>query len=193
MRLETRARLVAIAVLLGLHGRARAESTLALDPARCEVRFTLGATLHSVHGELELVRGELVFDPDGGPASGEIVVNARSARTGIDARDRDMHAKVLESERFPEIVLRPERLEIVRGDATSADVRLHGRLEIHGGEHAVVIPARVTAQGEDRLLVEASFGVPYVAWGLRDVSTFVLRVAQHVEVDVRAIGRRGRR
>ena len=188
MRVVTRARLAAIAILLAARAPASAESTLVLDPAQSEVRFTLGATLHTVEGALDLVRGELRFDPAGGAVSGEIAVDARSARTGIGARDRDMHAKVLESERFPEIVLRPEHLEVVRRDATSADVRLHGSLEIHGTEHAVVVPARVTAQGEGLLLVEASFDVPYAAWGMRDVSTFVLRVAKEVEVDVRAIG-----
>jgi polyisoprenoid-binding protein YceI len=185
MRLRIRAALAA--VLVALAGRA-ASDELTLEPARSELRFQLGATLHTVHGELDLVRGELHFDPGGGPASGELVVDARSARTGIELRDRDMHTKVLESERFPEIVLRAERLDVVRRDATSADVRLGGVLRIHGGEHAVVIPARVTTQGGDRLLVEASFTIPYVAWGLRDMSTFVLRVEKEIEVEVRALG-----
>jgi len=188
LRVVTRARLAAIAILLAARAPASAESTLVLDPAQSEVRFTLGATLHTVEGALDLVRGELRFDPAGGAVSGEVAVDARSARTGIGARDHDMHAKVLESERFAEIVLRPEHLEVVRRDATSADVRLHGSLEIHGAEHAVVIPARVTVRGAGLLQVEATFGIPYVAWGLRDVSTFVLRVAKEVEVDVRAIG-----
>ena len=79
---------------------ARAEGVLRIDPARSAVRFTLAATLHTVHGEGRVVSGELRFDPAGGPASGAVVVDARSFATGIDARDRDMHAKVLESERF---------------------------------------------------------------------------------------------
>jgi polyisoprenoid-binding protein YceI len=168
---------------------ADAQSTLSLDPGRSRVEFTLGATLHTVHGELDLVRGELRFGPDGGAASGEVVVDARSARTGIDARDRQMHEAVLESQRFPEIVLRAEQLEVLRRDATSADVRLHGTLEIHGAAHAVAIPATVRAEAGDRVVVEARFRVPYVEWGLRDVSNLVLRVAKDVEVSVRAEGR----
>ena len=101
-----RGAIVALVLLLGARAPADAQSTLALDPARSRVSFSLGATLHTVHGELDLVRGELRFEPSGGVASGEIVVDARSARTGIDARDREMHEKVLESERFPEIALR---------------------------------------------------------------------------------------
>ncbi len=180
--------LLVIVILLGTRAAAGAESVLVLDPARSEVRFTLGATLHTVHGELDLVRGELRFDPEGGAASGEIVADARSARTGIDARDREMHGKVLESGRFPEIVLRAERLEVLRRDSASADVRLVAALAIHGRAHAVTLPAKITAPGGGVLLVEASFSVPYVAWGMRDVSTFLLRVEQEVLVRVRAVG-----
>jgi polyisoprenoid-binding protein YceI len=172
----------------GLVGARGAAETLVLDPARSRVRFTLGATLHTVHGELQLVSGEIRFDPAGGPASGEVVADARSAKTGIGARDRDMHAKVLESGRFPEIRVVASRLEVLRRDATSAEVLLHGILALHGGEHAVAIPARLEARGEE-ISVEAAFRVPYVEWGLRDVSTFVLRVAKHVDVEVRAVGR----
>jgi polyisoprenoid-binding protein YceI len=146
-----------------------------------------------VRGELDLVRGELRFDPARGAVAGEIVVDATSARTGIGARDRDMHERVLESARFPEITLRAERLEVLRRDEASADVRLHATLEIHGAAHPVAIPARVTALAEDRLLVEAAFRVPYVAWGMHDPSTFVLRVAKEVDVSVRAEATRANR
>ncbi len=184
-----RAALLALSILLAARTDAGAEHTLVLDPGRSEIRFSLGATLHTVHGALDLVRGELRFGPEGGAVSGEILVDARSARTGIDARDREMHGKVLESARFPEISLHAERLEVLRRDAASADVRLHGTLEIHGGAHAVAIPATVRAAADDRLVVEARFRVPYVEWGMRDVSNLVLRVAKDVEVSVRAEGR----
>lgn len=189
MKGRGRAAFVALALSLAARAAAAGEGTLTLDPGRSRVEFTLGATLHTVHGELDLARGELRFDPAGGAASGEVVVDARSARTGIDARDRDMHAKVLESARFPEIALRAERLEVSRRDAASADVLLHGTLEIHGAAHPVAIPATVRAETGDRVVVEARLRVPYVAWGMRDVSTFVLRVAKEVEVVVRAEGR----
>lgn len=185
MRLAIRARL-ALALLSCAPAPATAEESLVLDPSHTRVGFVLAATLHTVRGELDLVRGELRFDPAGGGVAGEIVVDARSARTGIDARDRDMHERVLESARFPEITLRAERLEVLRRDAASAEVKLHATLEIHGAAHPVAIPARVTALADDRLVVEAAFRVPYVAWGMRDPSTFVLRVAKEVDVSVRA-------
>jgi hypothetical protein len=75
---------------------------------------------------------------------------------------------------------------VLRRDAASAELKLHATLEIHGAAHPVAIPARVTELATGRLVVEAAFRVPYVAWGMRDPSSFVLRVAKEVDVSVRA-------
>jgi polyisoprenoid-binding protein YceI len=162
---------------------ARAEAVLRIDPERSAVRFRLAATLHTVRGEGRVVAGELRFDPAGGAASGEVAVDARSFVTGIEARDRNMHEQVLESARFPEIRFEAERLELRSRSADAAEVTLHGRFAIHGGSHAVAVPGRVVREG-DGVRVEAELMLPYVAWGLRDVSTFVLRVAPEVEVEL---------
>ncbi len=34
------------------------------------------------------------------------------------------------------------------------------------------------------------FSIPYVKWGMKNPSTFVLRVADHVEIDLSAVGRK---
>jgi polyisoprenoid-binding protein YceI len=174
------------ALLLGAPP-AGAEGVLRIDPGRSAVRFSLAATLHTVHGEGRVVRGELRFDPAGGTAAGDVVVDARSFATGLGARDRDMHEKVLESGRFPEIRFEAERLEVVRRGDDYAEVVLHGVFDIHGTRQPLTVPARVTRKG-DELRVESSFAVPYVAWGMRDVSTFVLRVADEVEVQLDLVG-----
>jgi polyisoprenoid-binding protein YceI len=179
---------LAFTCALALAGVApAAEQSLTLDPAATKIAFTLGATLHTAEGTIRLERGTLRFDPDSGTASGEIVVDAKSAETGSDSRDANMHRDVLESGRFPVIVFRPERLEVVARAATTADVKLHGRIEIHGGAHPLTIPAKLTADGP-RLRISASFRVPYVEWGMRDYSNLVLRVDKHVDVTLEAAG-----
>src|ERR1700681_1422369 len=52
------------------------EETVIFDPARTTVDFTLGDVLHTVHGTFRLKSGVIHFDPDGGKASGSVVVDA---------------------------------------------------------------------------------------------------------------------
>lgn len=166
-----------------------AEQRLLFEPATTNVRFTLGATLHTAEGSVRLQRGELRYDADAGTASGELVLDAKSAETGSDSRDANMHGEVLESERFPTIAFRAQRLEVVRRDASSAEVALHGSLALHGQERPFTIPAKLVARSPERIGVSATFRVPYVDWDMLDYSNFVLRVDRFVDVTVEAEGR----
>lgn len=167
-----------------------------LQPAA--VRFTLGATLHEVEGEIDLVSGEIAFDPAGGACTGEVVLDARSADTDNDRRDAKLHGEALESERFPKIVYRPTHLRVRERTEMEASVELEGELELHGTRRPFGFEARIvrddSATGPERALgrpvkVEAGFDVRYVDWGVADVSSFLLRVDDHVRVNVRALGR----
>jgi polyisoprenoid-binding protein YceI len=180
-------RLLALALLSFPAAAPAAEDTFTLDAERSRVRFTLAATLHTVYGEGRVLEGAIRFDPETGAASGAVRVDARSFRTGNETRDENMHAQVLESERYPEIRFAAERLEVRARSARAAEVTLHGALALHGAEHAVGVPARLALE-DGALRVTGAFTVPYVAWGLRDVSTFVLRVAKDVEVQLDLFG-----
>jgi polyisoprenoid-binding protein YceI len=160
---------------------------LALDPDATTVSFVLGATMHKVRGDFQLDRGRVVYDPATGAVSGEVVVDARSGDSGNEKRDRDMHRKVLESESYPTFVLRPRRLEGDLPAAGAGQLTLVGNMVIHGDEHAVEIPFSVSVDGAV-VRISAEFEVPYVEWGLKDPSKFMLRVAKHVTVSVEAHG-----
>jgi polyisoprenoid-binding protein YceI len=165
-----------------------AERSLAFDPDATRVRFTLGATLHTVEGRVRLASGELRFDPDAGNASGEVVLDAKSADTGLASRDANMHRDVLESAKYPTIVFRAESLDVSHRDEKSADVVLRGTLTLHGQSRPFAIPAKLTAPDLQHIEVSAAFRVPYVDWGMVDYSTFVLRVDRFVDVAVEASG-----
>jgi polyisoprenoid-binding protein YceI len=164
-----------------------AELTVKLDPAATKISFTLDAVMHTVHGTAKAKGGEVKFDPATGAASGRFVADATSAETGSEGRDKDMHEKVLESAKFPEISFELERVEggfLAQGVSNPT---LKGKLTIHGASHAVSIPARVEVSG-GTIKATLTFKVPYVAWGMTDPSGFVLRVGKEVPVTVDAVG-----
>jgi hypothetical protein len=126
------------------------ETTLRLDAEKTTVRFTLAATLHTVHGTFRLKKGAIKFDPATGTASGAVVVDAASGETGNQRRDRTMHRDVLVSERYPEITFTPTRVAGAvqpqslgdRGDRDEAvsGALLHGDHTRHLGEQGVISP-----------------------------------------------------
>jgi len=145
--------------------------------------------MHTLHGTLRAKRGSVRFDPATGDASGEIVLDAASADTGNASRDRDMHGKILESGKHPEIVWRIDRvLGFPRGETKGARVTLSGSLAIHGASHPLSASAEVAVGADRRVTASAAFKIPYVAWGMKDPSSFVLRVDKEVGVEVRAVG-----
>lgn len=168
--------------------RADSARLLILDAEATRVSFTLGATLHEVEGSLRVEAGELRFYLEGGPASGEIVVDALSAETGNEGRDRDMHKKVLESGRFGRFVLRPSEVVGSVDPTGTSQVELRADLEIHGDVHQVALPTEVSVDG-DRLKGTATLDVPYVEWGMKNPSKLLLRVDKFVKVEISLVGR----
>ena len=180
-------RLVLAAMLwpgAALAQEAARETVLQIDPTHTKVEFTLGDVLHTVHGTFALKRGDMRFDA-AGKASGELVVDAASGQSGSEARDRRMHANVLESKRYPDIVFRPDRVEGRVAAQGASQVRLHGQFEIHGQTHEMVLPLEVDGTG-GQFTAAGSFSVPYVKWGMKNPSTFFLRVSDKVQIDIRA-------
>jgi polyisoprenoid-binding protein YceI len=164
--------------------------SLTLDPASTKITFVLDAFLHKVRGSAALVRGEIRFD-DVGTASGEVVVDATTAQTGSEGRDKDMHTKVLESAKWKEIVLAIDGYEGELDPASPSNITVKGRFRIHGSEHPVEIAMDLKPQtdgAERRLAAGGVFTVPYVEWGMKDPSKAFLRVGKSVEVSIDAIG-----
>ena len=175
-----------IPLALGAALLASAATSLELDPAQTKVEFTLGATLHTVHGSFQFKRGDLRFDPATGRIEGELVVDATSGATGSESRDANMHKNILESSRYPEIVFRPDRVEGKVAAEGPSQVQLHGTFRMHGADHEMTVPVEVEAAG-GKYTATARFQVPYVKWGMKNASTFILRVSDKVDLTVRTV------
>lgn len=159
---------------------AAAPMELTLDPAATRIEFTLGATFHTVHGSFTLHEGNVHYDPGTGQAGGLIVVNAASGTTGNADRDANMHNKVLQVARYPEITFTPTRVLGALPGPGRYTAEVEGILRLHGADHQLRVPVAVVATAE-RLTARAQVTIPYVRWGLKDPSTFFLHVAKQAQ------------
>jgi polyisoprenoid-binding protein YceI len=174
-------------LLLAAAAALAEESELRVDPAKSSVKFTLSDVLHTVKGSFQVKRGTLQFDPATGKLSGEIVVDAKSGDSGSGMRDRKMHKEVLESDRYPEIAFRPDRIDGTVAPQGKSSVKVHGMFNIHGADHEITVPADVE-MAADHWNVAVHFSVPYAKWGIKNPSTLFLRVSDSVEIDLAAAG-----
>jgi len=62
-----------------------------------------------------------------------------------------------------------------------------GIMNLHGGDHVLTVTAPVQVSN-GRVTADVHFVVPYVKWGLKDPSTFILRVQKKVDIIVHAVG-----
>ena len=162
---------------------------LELNPAETQVQFTLNDVLHTVQGTFKLRRGTINYDFATGKSSGDIVIDARSGESGNESRDKRMHKSILESDRYPDFVFAPDRVE-----GTPAAAKLDGVFRIHGAGHEMTVAVK-TQPGTGKLDVTTQFVVPYVEWGMKNPSTLFLRVSDKVNIDMHGWGgqrRRGR-
>ncbi|HKN17680.1 MAG TPA: YceI family protein [Candidatus Sulfotelmatobacter sp.] len=187
--LRSRVRRAILTVLfLSLSVAAAAQNAaLQLDPQHTTINFTLGDVLHTVRGTFQLKRGALRLDPASGKLTGEIVVDAKSGQSGNGMRDRKMHREVLESDRYPEIVFRPDRVDGAVSLSGTSSVRVRGIFAIHGAEHELTVPAEVK-MAPGYWTATLHFAVPYVQWGIKNPSTLFLQVSESVDIDLTASG-----
>ncbi len=182
---------VVLLLVCGAGGRAdwrTQEVALHLDPAQTTIDFTLPATLHTVHGSFRLKQGDVRLDVGNGKASGEIAVDGLSGESGNRDRDRKMHRNVLESERFPEIKFVPDRIEVISGTTSVAlQVRLHGLFRMHGSAHELTIPLEAE-MSQGNFKAAGHFSIPYIQWGMKNPSTFLLRVGSSVDIGIETAG-----
>lgn len=163
------------------------ELRLQFDPSKTTIAFTLGDILHTIHGSFQLKSGDVEYKSAPKSVSGNLVIDATSGQSGNRSRDRKMHREILESNRYPAISFRPDRVDGNVASMGSSTIQVHGIFSIHGSDHELTMPVKVEVF-PDHWTADTHFTIPYVKWGIKNPSTFVLRVSESVEVDVHASG-----
>jgi polyisoprenoid-binding protein YceI len=180
--------IAALVILIGPLAQAQNRGMrVVLDPAQTEIRWRISG-LHSVHGTFKLKSGEFLFNPKTGLAEGEILVDATTGESGNAARDKRMQGEVLESNRYPAIFYHPTEIKgpFKAGEGTQ-DLTGEGSFNIHGADHPLELPLKVQISA-DTVTATTRFTVPYVEWGMKNPSRFLLRVGKQVEIEVSAKG-----
>ncbi len=177
-----------LALTTFLHAQSAPQNvTLHLDPGRTEIHWTLGTTLHTVHGTFRLKGGMVSFDPQTGTAQGEILVDVTTGESGNQSRDSRMQKDVLESAKYPQAIFHPTKVTGVLKPGPTQSVTVEGTFTIHGVDHPLKLEMKVQVDGQEAVAT-TRFTVPYVTWGMKDPSTFMLRAGKDVDVDVVAKG-----
>jgi len=157
-----------------------------LDPTQTKIEFALDTTLHKVHGTFQLKSGQIHFDTAAGRASGTIVVDARSADSDNKSRDKKMHQEILESPKYPEIIFTPQQVRGSFDPQKSSQVDVAGTFRIHGQDHDLTMTIAIQPGAHSQLQCDTQFTIPYVKWGMKDASTFLLHANDTVELEIHA-------
>jgi polyisoprenoid-binding protein YceI len=179
--------LIAAATFVASVGQAQ-QKTFMLDPAQTKVNFSVGSTLHAVHGNFRLKHGSIQFDSTTGAAGGELVVDSASGESGSDGRDKRMHKDILESPKYTDIVFTPQHVKGPLANEGKSSVEVEGILTMHGKSKRVIIPLEVQLQNGTGS-ADGGFSVKYQEWGMKNPSTFILRVNDTVHIHVHAVGK----
>jgi polyisoprenoid-binding protein YceI len=176
----------AMALFASLAARASAEAIeIPISADRTAVTWTLGAPLHTVHGNLRVKDGTLRFDPQSSAIEGSVTIDLTTGGSGDAKRDGKMREEVLQTPKYPLAIFTAHSLLGRLAPSGNSHVTLGGTLQIHGAAHELALPLYIEARDGRVVSGETQFTIPYVAWGMHDPSTFFLRVSDHVDVDVR--------
>jgi polyisoprenoid-binding protein YceI len=162
--------------------------TFTVNPDASKVAFTLGGNTHHVEGSFHVKSGSIDFDRTTQTISGSVVVAAGSGNSGDQGRDKKMNSDVLDVARFAEISFVPKSYQGSIASTGDSTIQVTGVFTLHGTPHDLTVPMQIHIEGT-ALTAKTKFQVPYVQWGLKDPSIFILKVAKAVDIDLALDGR----
>ncbi len=163
------------------------QKSLSVDTTKSEVHFTLADPLHTVNGTFQIQTGSVNFDTATSQMSGGIVVNAASGATGNSTRDKKMTADQLKAPTFATVTFVPHSYTGTLAAAGDSSITVAGTFTMLGTPHEITVPMQVHIDGS-AAKATGSFDIPYVQWGMKDPSNFLLKVGKNVTVNLVLVG-----
>lgn len=178
------ARLLFFVLALSLATAAFAQhETFTVNPQTSKVDFGLNGTGHHVEGVFHVQNGVIAFDPSAQTISGSVVVAAASGDSGDKSRDKKMNSDVLNSGKYTTISFAPKSYTGKLSASGDSTIQVSGVFTLHGSSHDITVPMQVDIEGSS-LEAKGQFQIPYVKWGLKDPSVFILKVAKVVDINL---------
>jgi len=162
--------------------------TFTVDPNASQVAWSLGGNGHHVAGTFHVQNGSIDFDTTAHTISGSVVVAAGSGNSGEPSRDKKMNKDVLDVEHYSEIVFTPQKFEGTVAPTGDSTIQVSGTFTLHGTPHDLTVPMQIHIDA-GALTAKTHFVLPYVKWGLKDPSVFILKVAKEVDIDLTLTGK----
>jgi polyisoprenoid-binding protein YceI len=180
--------LILSSLLLSTPAAFAQHQTFTVAPDSSQVAFALAGTGHHVNGSFHVQSGAVDFDPAASKISGSIVVAAGSGNSGEPSRDKKMNSDVLDVAHYSEVTFAPKSYQGTIAASGDSSIQVTGTFALHGTPHDITVPMQIHIDGNS-LTAKAHFVVPYVQWGLKDPSIFILKVAKEVDIDLTLAGR----
>jgi len=114
-------------------------------------------------------------------------VAAGSGNSGEPSRDKNMNTNVLDTAHFAEVTFAPNSYQGAIATSGDSTIQVAGVFTLHGTPHDLTLPMQIHIEGTN-LTAKGHFTVPYVKWGLKDPSIFILKVAKEVDIDLTLSG-----
>jgi polyisoprenoid-binding protein YceI len=162
--------------------------TFTVAPDSSHVAFSLGGNTHHVDGTFHVESGTIDFNRDTQSISGFVVVAAGSGNSSDQGRDKKMNMDVLDVTHFAEISFVPKSYQGTIAATGDSVIQVTGVFTLHGAPHDMTVPMQIHIEGTT-LTAKTHFTIPYVKWGLKDPSIFILKVAKDVDIDLTLAGR----
>jgi polyisoprenoid-binding protein YceI len=166
---------------------AAQQQTFTVNPEASHVNFALAGSGHHVQGSFHVESGSIHFDLGAHTISGSVVVAAGSGNSGDSSRDKKMNKDVLETPKYSQITFEPRSYQGSLAAAGDSSIQVSGIFTLHGTPHELTVPMQIHIEGTT-LRARGQFTVPYVQWGLKDPSIFVLKVAKEVGIELDLAG-----
>jgi len=186
MKIMTKSIFLALPLLLATVAFAQHQQ-FTVNPDASKLAFSLGGSGHHVEGTFHVQSGHIDFDRSAMKISGSVIVAAGRGNSGDQGRDRKMNSDVLDTAHFAEVSFIPQSYQGTIAASGDSTIQVAGSFTLHGTPHDLTVPMQIHIEGT-ALTAKTHFSVPYVKWGLKDPSFFILKVAKEVDIDLSLAG-----